>query len=64
MGRVGWVGQVGRVGREYAAEAVDGVGAEVGGDADGADEEVDAAGPVGRVRVEERGPCLRRGSST
>ena len=39
--------------REDAAEAVDRVGAEVGGDLDGPDEQVGAAGALVRVRVEE-----------
>lgn len=41
-----------------AAEAVDGVGTEVGGDPDGADQEVDAAGAVVRVGVQQGGSVL------
>lgn len=37
------------------AEAVHGVGAEIGGDLDRADQEGDASGPVVRIRVQQRG---------
>src|SRR5690606_5261822 len=51
---------VGALGQD-AAEAVDGVRTQVGGDPDGPQEEVDAPGPVVRVRVEEGRTVLAAG---